>query len=257
MKREKNMAKDGNVVSGQWGKRGNMPGNQLKQWAKQRGMSGAELAVARGVRPETVSRHMNDRTEMSMNDYTEYAQLLDVDVATLIVEPIPMPVFGVLDRQSFVHPRHQSQVPLQVSTGGGRVSRASIAILQPRQFVVRAGDGAESYSRLPAEDMQSEGMFMVHAPSLSAKEIPQHCLSRLCLVSTVVDGRDTWLLGNLYLEPHHRIHSGGETYSVAPYWRAGDVDILTGLTVEAAAPVMAKIYAPDVAGYVLEEVQSS
>ena len=229
-----------------------MTGNQLKQWAKQRGISGQELAEKRGVRPETVSRHMNDRTEMSMNDYTEYAQLLDVDVATLIVEPIPMPVFGVLDRQSFVHPRHQSQVPLQVTTGGGRVSRASIAILQPRQFVVRAGDGAESYSRLPAEDMQSEGMFMVHAPSLSAKEIPQHCLSRLCLVSTVIDGRDVWLLGNLYQDAVHH-HSGSETYSVVPYWRSDDAEIMAGLTVEAAAPVMAKIYAPSVAGYVLEE----
>lgn len=234
-----------------------MPGNQLKQWARQRGISGQELAEKRGVRPETVSRHMNDRTEMSMHDYTEYAQLLDVDVATLIVEPIPMPVFGVLDRQSFVHPRHQSQVPLQVTTGGGRVSRASIAILQPRQFVARTGDGAGSYSRLPAEDMQVEGLFVVHAPSLSAKEIPQHCLSRLCLISTVIDGRDAWVLGNLYQEPQHRAHSGDDTYSVAPYWRAGDVDILAGLTVEAAAPVLAKIYAPSVAGYVLEEVPSN
>jgi len=229
-----------------------MPGNQLKQWAKQRGISGQELAEKRGVRPETVSRHMNDRTEMSMTDYTEYAQLLDVDVATLIVEPIPMPVFGVLDRQSFVHPRHQSQVPLQVTTGGGRVSQASTAILQPRQFVTRTGSGAESYSRLPAEDMQPEGMFMVHAPSLSAKEIPQHCLSRLCLVSTVIDGRDVWLLGNLYQDAVHH-HSGSETYSVVPYWRSDDAEIMAGLTVEAAAPVMAKIYAPSVAGYVLEE----
>ena len=233
-----------------------MTGNQLKQWAKQRGISGQELAEKRGVRPETVSRHMNDRTEMSMTDYTEYAQLLDVDVATLIVEKIKTPVFGVLDRQSFVHPRHQSQVPLQVTTGGGRVSQASTAILQPRQFVTRTGSGAESYARLPAEDMQPEGMFMVHAPSLSAKEIPQHCLSRLCLVSTVIDGRDVWLLGNLYQDAIHH-HSGSETYSVVPYWRSDDAEIMAGLTVEAAAPVMAKIYAPDVAGYVLEEVQSN
>ena len=48
-----------------------MPGEQLRRWAREREMTGLQLAAARNIRPETVSRHMNDRTKMSDEDYAE------------------------------------------------------------------------------------------------------------------------------------------------------------------------------------------
>lgn len=226
-------------------------------------MTGLQLAQARGIRPETVSRHMNDRTRMSTEDYAAYAELLDIEPADLSTAPLLVPVFGVIDGQSFVHLRHATQQPLVVAAGpGGSLLSKAIAVLQPRQFAgynhQADGDPAVTYSRLGIDDLQMDGMFMIHEPSLRAKEVPRGCLSRLCLVSAVIDRQERWIMGTLYQEPASD-HAAGSlpnnsyTYAVAPYWRSNDGGLITGLRIEAACPVLAKIYAPFVAGYRLTE----
>ena len=242
-----------------------MPGEQLRRWAREREMTGLQLAEARGIRPETVSRHMNDRTKMSDEDYAAYAALLNIEPADLSAEPILVPVFGVIDRQSFVHVRHATQQPLAVAAGpGGSLLSKSLAVLQPRQFAgynhQADGDPAVTYSRLGIDDLQMDGMFMCHEPSLRAQEVSRNCLSRLCLVSAVIDHQERWIMGTLYQEPAVDAPAGtgnnnNFSYAVSPYWKSSDAGLITGLRVEAASPVLAKIYAPFVAGYRLIETQ--
>jgi hypothetical protein len=204
---------------------------------------------------------MNDRTKMSDEDYAAYAALLNVEPSDLSAEPILVPVFGVIDRQSFVHLRHATQQPLAVSAGsGGSLQSKSIAVLQPRQFAgynhQADGDPAVTYSRLGIDDLQMDGMFMIHEPSLRAKEVTRGCLSRLCLVSAVIDHQDRWIMGTLYQEPAvNAAINSNFSYAVSPYWKSSDAGLITGLRVEAASPVLAKIYAPFVAGYRLIETK--
>jgi len=233
-----------------------MSGNQLRHWAKVRQLSGKEIARLRGIRPETVSRHMNDRHAMSQVDFAAYADILDVDVASLVSKSTPTPVFGVLDRSSFVHQRHASQPALIVSFGGpSAIGSVSIAVLQPKSMV---RPGTHDFSRLTIDDVKMDGCFFVHAASLTAQEISDHCFTRLCMVSAKISGEHQWYLGYLYPEPGNsgpgRQNIASERrYTVSPYWPTEDSRLLNGLEIEAAAPVLAKVYAPEVVGYQISE----
>ena len=241
-----------------------MTGNQLRHWAKQRGLTGTKLAELRGIRQETVSRHMNDRTAMSQEDYQAYAEILEIDVASLVQRSTPTPVFGVLDRDSFVHRRHASQPPLALTFGGpSAIGAVSTAILQPKQMV---RTHTHDFSRLDMDDVQMDGCFFVHAASLSAKEVSHNCITRLCMVSAKVDGDHQWMFGYLYpeVEPlpvnSHILAnregagvSNDRRYTLAPYWPDNISGLMKGLEIEAAAPVLAKVYAPEIVGYDIAE----
>ena len=228
-----------------------MNGNQLRKAAKAKGMSGTDLAKARGIRPETVSRHMNDRTAMSHNDYQEYADILEVEVSNLMAAATPTPVFGVMDRSSVVHPRHASMPELGISLGGPSAAAAvSTAVLQPKQMVRTA---THDFTRLKFEEVHMDGCFLVHKPSLTAQEISHHCHARLCLSSAQIhEGKaHQWILGALYPEPEPAALVGSklnQRYTIVPYWASSDVGLFKSVKVEASAPVLAKIYAPDVIG---------
>ena len=241
-----------------------MSGNQLRHWAKVRQLSGKEIAKLRGIRPETVSRHMNDRHAMSQDDYAAYAEILGVDIASLVQRSTPTPVFGVLDRDSFVHQRHASQPPLALTFGGpSAIGSVSTAVLQPKQMV---RTHTHDFSRLDMDDMQLDGCFFVHAASLSAKEVSHNCITRLCMVSAKVDGEHQWMFGYLYPEvdplpgnSHILAHREGagvsndRRYTLAPYWPDNIAGLIKGLEIEAAAPVLAKVYAPEIVGYDIAE----
>jgi len=238
-----------------------MSGTQLKKLAKARGMSGAELAKRRDIRPETVSRHMNDRTAMSQADLQAYAEILEVEVSNLIAQSAPTPVFGVLDRSSVVHPRHASQPPQGVTFGGpSAVGSVSTAVLQPKQMVRTA---THDFTRLGFDDVQLDGCFFVHAASLVSQEISRFCHAQLCMSSAETsNGEYSWILGALYPQPentfarHDKIDDYRATrrYTIVPYWASSDIGLIEDVKVEAAAPVLSKIYAPEVIGIELHDL---
>ncbi len=74
-----------------------MAGSVLKRLAEEKGFSGKKLAKAIGVAPETVSRHMNNRTHMSKVDAAKYAEVLGVTPNLFIVDEQRIPIKGFLD----------------------------------------------------------------------------------------------------------------------------------------------------------------
>jgi transcriptional regulator with XRE-family HTH domain len=232
-----------------------MSGHQLRKIAKAKGLSGKDLAEARGIRQETVSRHMNDRTSMNQEDYRAYAEILDVEATSLMARSLPTPLFGVVDRASVVHQRHASQVPLQISQPGPNpFGAASLAILHPKQKVSTA---THDFCRLDIDDLQLDGMYLVHAASLGAKEIPHSCFSRLCLASVAIPDGHQWMLGYLYPEPENTDFDPliSSTFTIAPHL-SGDSDLYKGMEVEAAAPILAKVYASELIGHEVFEANN-
>ena len=131
-----------------------MSGNQLRKLSKLRGLSGKDLAEKRGIRQETVSRHMNDRTAMSQSDYQAYAEILDVDITSLMAQAMPSPVFGVMARSSVVHERHSSMPELGITFGGpSATGSVATVVLTPKQRVRTA---THDFSRLSLDDLQMD-----------------------------------------------------------------------------------------------------
>ena len=239
-----------------------MNGNQLRKLVKAKGMTGAELAKLRGIRPETVSRHMNDRTAMSQADYQAYAEILEVEVTNLMAQATPTPVFGVMDRSSVVHERHSSMPELGITFGGpSATGSVATAVLTPKQLVRTA---THDFSRLALDKLQLDGCFLVHKASLTSQEISHHCHARLCLISAQIEDQEShqWILGALYPEPEasvalgNKINPANMLYTIVPHYADGDGGIFKGVKVEAAAPVLSKVYAADVIGAEMFEVDS-
>ena len=229
-----------------------MSGNQLRKLSKLRGLSGKDLAEKRGIRQETVSRHMNDRTAMSQSDYQAYAEILDVDVTSLMAQAMPSPVFGVMDRSSVVHERHSSMPELGITFGGpSATGSVSTAVLTPKQRVRTA---THDFSRLALDDLQMDGCFLIHKASLTSQEISHHCHARLCLASAEISEADghQWILGALYPEPEtsvalgNKINPSNMRYTIVPHYSDGDGGLFKSVKVEAAAPVLSKVYASSV-----------
>jgi transcriptional regulator with XRE-family HTH domain len=69
-------------------------GNNLKHYIKLAGMSNSEVAAKKGIAPESVSRHVTGRSQMSIRDAIEYANILDCTPESLLFETQPIDVIG-------------------------------------------------------------------------------------------------------------------------------------------------------------------
>ena len=68
--------------------------NNLENCIRKAGKAKKEVAVAKGVTPETLSRHMHGRIQMTMLDAEEYARILNVPVQRILFKEEPIPVIG-------------------------------------------------------------------------------------------------------------------------------------------------------------------
>ena len=68
--------------------------NNLKYFIKLAGMTNAEVAAAKGIAPESVSRHISGRSQMSIRDAIDYANILECQPEQLLFEQAPVPVVG-------------------------------------------------------------------------------------------------------------------------------------------------------------------
>jgi plasmid maintenance system antidote protein VapI len=69
-------------------------GNNLKHYIRLAGLSNAEVAAKKGIAPESVSRHVTGRSQMSIRDAIEYANILDCSPESLLFEQQPVDVIG-------------------------------------------------------------------------------------------------------------------------------------------------------------------
>ena len=53
--------------------------NNLKELIKSTGLSHAEVAEKKGIAPESLSRHISSKTQFTIKDAKDYAQILNID----------------------------------------------------------------------------------------------------------------------------------------------------------------------------------
>ncbi len=70
--------------------------NNLKKYIKSAGMSHAEVAEQKGIAPESLSRHISGRSQFSIQDAMDYAEILNCDPSVLLFEPTKVKVYGTV-----------------------------------------------------------------------------------------------------------------------------------------------------------------
>ena len=68
--------------------------NNLHALIKKSGMTKRQVAAARGVTPETLSRHIHNRVPMTMIDAEAYANILNTSAQTVLFATKPIPIIG-------------------------------------------------------------------------------------------------------------------------------------------------------------------
>ena len=68
----------------------------LKAIAKRSGLSGVQIAEQMGMRPETVSRHLNGKQNISIEDATRYAKILGCTPEDILFQRSLCPIIGEL-----------------------------------------------------------------------------------------------------------------------------------------------------------------
>ncbi len=68
--------------------------NNLKHFIRLSGLTQIQVAKQKGIQPESLSRHISGRSQFSIQDAIEYAEILGCTAEQLLFERKPMPIIG-------------------------------------------------------------------------------------------------------------------------------------------------------------------
>lgn len=68
--------------------------NNLKHFIKLSGLTQIQVAKQKGIQPESLSRHISGRSQFSIQDAIEYADILGCSPEQLLFERKPIPIIG-------------------------------------------------------------------------------------------------------------------------------------------------------------------
>lgn len=84
-------------------------GNNLKYFIKCSGKTQVEVATLKGIAPESLSRHISGRSQFSIKDAIEYAEILGCSPEQLLFEQKPIEIIGTIHGDNHVTMNDNSQ----------------------------------------------------------------------------------------------------------------------------------------------------
>ena len=189
------------------------------------------IAVKKGVRPETVSRHSNDKIDMSMQDIKDYAEILGCTTFDIMYKSQPIPIVATATSKNdltwleYTHALTPETAECLYIHGSHDVNLSACYL----------SFGPEYQGRYKVMD----GCYEIwDASPCITGTVSKDALMNLCLVRTK---EETLHRGILYPQP------GNHKYSLVE----GDFNgsqIKTDLELEWAAPILRYIMRPDLEG---------
>tara|TARA_R100001510_G_C7596428_1_gene164374 strand:- start:13 stop:786 length:774 start_codon:yes stop_codon:yes gene_type:complete len=193
--------------------------------------SNKTIAIKKGVRPETVSRHSHDKIDMSMQDIKDYAEILGCTTFDIIFKSQPMPIVGIASAE----------------TNDGWIKYTHALTPETAECLYLHGTHDVNLSACKfefADDYQGpykmlDGAFEVWDanPALEHR-VSKDALMNLCLIRTV---NEEMHRGILYPQPGSNKYSLVMNHSAEP-------DVMKDLELEWAAPILKYIMRPDLEG---------
>lgn len=212
--------------------------NNLENCIRRSGKAKKEVAAAKGVTPETLSRHMHGRIQMTMLDAEDYARILNVPVQRILFKNEPIPVIGdcLIKEKAIQRTLHEPQKYQAYIPGAFRDDNACFTwkCENPYQGIWYDWDGCiQLVKHSPIVDKFVDPAAIQHIAAVKTKRPIE------------VDGEEmTIIAGVLYPQPKGlwTVHNG-------------KMDIeYKDLELEWATPMTAVIFRPDLRGVVIEEI---
>ena len=208
--------------------------NNLEALIKSSGKTKREIAQLKGVTPETLSRHIHGKIDMSIGDAEDYARILQTTVLSVLFANIPIKIIG----KTFVH--KDETVTRKTNKDGFGWAHVEVQHWQNMGCVVWGADPdyngpwrclAEAWQLFDMKDTgRRVSISCYHSMCYVELEHPIEIAGRVC----------EHLIGVVYPEPEG-------TFAVKIN-QEENKDVFRGLTPVRAYPLTTVLYRPDLRG---------
>jgi len=214
--------------------------NNLNTMILRSGITKRIVAEQKGVAPETLSRHISGKIQLSLNDAEDYARILDCSPQEIMFKSNPAPILGYIHYNKTAE--HSVDWLEYRKKNNAKYPGGDVYLPSPNPFEV----GAVLFN-IPEE---YDGPWIDYKDSLCVVQldpIKQGYVSKDSIQQTSyakIKGGGV-LHGHVYPEP-------GGTYTVYNPWRqdllSEDTEMQRGLKLDWAAPVIASFWQPTLRG---------
>jgi len=214
--------------------------NNLNTMILRSGITKRIVAEQKGVAPETLSRHISGKIQLSLNDAEDYARILDCSPQEIMFKSNPAPILGYIHYNKTAE--HSVDWLEYRKKNNAKYPGGDVYLPSPNPFEV----GAVLFN-IPEE---YDGPWIDYKDSLCVVQldpIKQGYVSKDSIQQTSyakIKGGGV-LHGHVYPEP-------GGTYTVYNPWRqdllSTETEMQRGLKLDWAAPVIASFWQPTLRG---------
>jgi len=207
--------------------------NNLEACIKAAGLAKKEVAAAKGVTPETLSRHMHGRIQMTMLDAEDYARIIGCTVQQILFKNEPIPVIGeaLITESQFVERHLHEKITHHVYTPDNfSLDRCAITWKAEQEY---KGYWYEWHGAI---------QFLQHRPVVD-KIVSPDTYQKMGAVKTKEpveeNGRlQNYFAGIIYPQPHGKF----------TVWNGKSNDTYENLELEWATPIISTVFRPELLG---------
>jgi len=193
--------------------------NNLKKLIRLAGLTHAEVAAAKGIAPESLSRHVSGRSQFSIQDAEDYAEILDIDPSQILFSDIKINVLGKVYEANKVVMKDASEKQQFFSSS-----------LRFPPYIGAFIDIRESYN-----NFLNNSVLLVDTRPIQNQNIPQTSMGKNCIVKTI---EGNILQRTVYPNP-------GNKFTLTSFSGATETD----QTLIFSCPIIMRIERPDILGY--------
>ena len=195
--------------------------NNLKKLIKLAGLSHAEVAEKMGIAPESLSRHASGKSQFSIQNAKDYAEILDIDPSQLLFDNPKLRVYGEIIDADLVKMKDSSDPEEWCITPGFRYP----------PWVGVFVDVRENYNTFLNGALET-----VDTRPIQKQEVPQSAYGKWCVVKTADK--------NILQRTIYPTHDGKFTLV-----SVGGREVLHDQTLLFACPVLSRVERPELLGF--------
>lgn len=204
--------------------------NNLDKMIAASGMAKKDVAAAKGVTPETLSRHISGRISITRQDADDYARILGCLAQQIMFVTPPLPILNI------VRPISGSKDPLQIIKDPAQKARAAyVPFYFAREHIVSLWELPLTYQGRYTE--YRNALEILDSSNMHTGTVGAECVMHVCYAMA-----DNGIIyrGMLYPEPGgtYTLHNADETA----------FETKKNLTLQWAIPVTGVVFRPELRG---------
>jgi len=209
-----------------------MSGNNLEKYIKLSGMTKGDVAEQKGIAPESLSRHISGRSNFTVQDAIEYANILGTTPERILFEPRPTLIAGTTDINEVAY--YDNSEPERRVVFNNVMPQTTHCLSMDTKKTI------PDWKRM---------LWFYDSKYMSYELISQKCYGEPCVVKTkkTDEMKSKILMRRLYPNPQSAVNSP-VTFTLQPLSLSGDNQLMQNVELKWACPVINMIVRPDLIG---------